>query len=71
VLAAATLGLAMVLASRKNPNREKAARTSIELRVTSGLNPKIFQLSASQLNTRGGWAFEGVEYGISDPESRS
>jgi len=71
VLHAATVEFATVRAKRKNPSRENAASSSIAQRVASGVWPNIFQQSATQAITSGGCAFDGVEYGISEPESRS
>jgi hypothetical protein len=71
VLHAATVEFATVRAKRKNPSKENAASSNIADRVTIWLWPDIFQASASHAITNGGWAFDGVEYGINDPDKRS
>src|SRR5712692_8337483 len=67
VVAHATGRLAAKRANRKSPSREKAATRRVAVRVTNGEYPATRQASASQANTSGGCAFEGVKCGMSVP----
>ena len=59
--ATATCVLATRSASRNKPRSEKAAITSIAVRVTIGAKPTTFHQRASHAITSGGCAFETVE----------
>src|SRR5580700_1551166 len=65
-----TFVLATASASRNTPSSEKAATTSMAVRVTNGANPTTFHHSASQAITSGGCAFETVVRGIMLPLNR-
>ncbi len=67
MVAHATGRLEAIRESRNSPRSENADTASMAVRVTNVEYPKTCQASASHAMTSGGWAFDGVECGMSVP----
>ena len=67
MVAHATETLAASRESRHNPSNENAATASMAVRVVSVEYPVSRHASASHAITSGGWAFEIVVCGMSEP----